>query len=129
MATSDEYDNYLLKDFYMPDTSSSYEIDPINELTATVEALQYEIQIQKLTDTVMTLQRENRQMRCDLINNSIFSNYQCFTGFFQESQRTCKFLTCEVYGEIGHTSLECQVGMSFFQEPEYEKFYMINYSN
>jgi hypothetical protein len=45
MATSDEYDNYLLKDFYMPDTSSSYEIDPISELTATVETLQYEIQI------------------------------------------------------------------------------------
>jgi hypothetical protein len=45
MTTSDEYDNYPLKDFYMPDTLSSYEIDTISELTATVEALQYEIQI------------------------------------------------------------------------------------
>jgi hypothetical protein len=57
MAISDEYDNYLLKDFYMPDASSCYEIHPISELTATMEALQYEIQIQKLTATVMTLQR------------------------------------------------------------------------
>jgi hypothetical protein len=43
MATSDEYDKRLLKDFYMPDALSSY--DPISKLTTTVEALQYEIQI------------------------------------------------------------------------------------
>jgi hypothetical protein len=58
MATSDEYDNRLLKDFYMPDASSCYKIDPISKLTTTVEALEYEIQIQKLTATVKMLQRE-----------------------------------------------------------------------
>jgi hypothetical protein len=87
MATSDEYDNYLLKDFYMPGASSCYKIDPISELTVIVETLQYEIQIQKLTATVMVLQRENRQMNCDLTNNSTFSNYHRFAGFSQESQR------------------------------------------
>jgi hypothetical protein len=43
MATSDEYNNRLLKDFYMPDALICYEIDPISKLTSTVEVLQYEI--------------------------------------------------------------------------------------
>jgi hypothetical protein len=45
IAKSDEYDNHLLKDFYMPDASSCYEIDAISKLTAKVKALQYDIQI------------------------------------------------------------------------------------
>jgi hypothetical protein len=53
-------------------------------------------------------------MRCDSTSNSIFSNYHRFLGFSQGSQRADKFLTCEVCGEIGHATLECQVGMSFF---------------
>jgi hypothetical protein len=40
-----------------------------------------------------------------------------------------KFSTCEVYGEIGHTALECHVRVSFFQEPKPKNFYMINYFN
>jgi hypothetical protein len=101
MATSDEYDNYLLEGFYMSDTSSSYEINPISEITA----------------TMMTLQREIQQMRYDLTSNSVFSNYHRFSGFYQESKMASKFSTCEVYGEIGHTALECQI------------IYMANYSN
>jgi hypothetical protein len=113
MATSDEYDNYLLEGFYMSDTSSSYEINPISEITA----------------TMMTLQREIQQMRYDLTSNSVFSNYHRFSGFYQESQMASKFSTCEVCGEIGHMALECQVDVSFFQEPESKIFYMANYSN
>jgi hypothetical protein len=45
MSTSDEYDNHFLKDFYMPDASSCYEIDPISKLTATVETFQNENKI------------------------------------------------------------------------------------
>jgi hypothetical protein len=60
MATSDEYDNRLLKEFYISDALSCYEIDPISKLTATVETLQYEIKIQKLIAIVTALQREIR---------------------------------------------------------------------
>jgi hypothetical protein len=78
---------------------------------------------------MMTLQREIRQMRCDLTSNSAFSNYHHFSGFSQESQRTDKFLTCKVYGEICHMTLEYQVNMYFFEESESENFYMVNYFN
>jgi hypothetical protein len=77
----------------------------------------------------MTLQRDIRQMRCDLTNNSVFSNYHRFSGFSQESQRASKFSTYKVCGKICHTALECQVDISFFQEPESKNFYMTNYSN
>jgi hypothetical protein len=63
------------------------------------------------------------------MSNSTLFNYHRFLGFSQESQSAGKFSTCEVYSEIGHTVLECQVGMSFFQELESKHFYMINYSN
>jgi hypothetical protein len=68
-------------------------------------------------------------MRCNSTSNATLSNYHRFSGFSQESQRAGKFSTCEVCGEIGHTTLECQVGMSFFQESESKNFYMTNYSN
>jgi hypothetical protein len=67
-------------------------------------------------------------MRCDSTSNSTISNYHCFSRFSRESQRAGKFSTYEVCGEIGHTVLECQVSMSFFQESESEKIYMANYS-
>jgi hypothetical protein len=52
-----------------------------------------------------------------------------FQIFLKDKKMVSKFSTCEVYGEIGHTALECHVRVSFFQEPKPKNLYMINYFN
>jgi hypothetical protein len=56
MAACDD-DNRLFRDFIVP---NYFKIDLISKLTISIEGLQYEIQISKLTTTVETLKREVR---------------------------------------------------------------------
>jgi hypothetical protein len=69
-------------------------------------------------------------MRYESTNDSAFFFLIIITfHIFLKNHRAGKFSTCEVYGEMGYTTLECRISTSFSHESEPKIFYMINYSN